>query len=272
MKMMLKDGKRKVLTLSYDDGVVQDKRLVEILDKNGLKCTFNINTNQYTKGCEDTQRGRMTKSSVIKLLKNSGHEVAIHGYNHPFLEKLDTSEIIYEIMEDRKSIEKDFGVIARGMAYPFGTYNDTVVDVLKKCKVAYSRTTKATMRFDFPENWLMLHPTCHHNCDRLMELAKNFVENNSRWGNSQMFYLWGHSYEFDDNDNWNVIEEFAKYVGNRDNIWYATNIEVYDYVKAYENLQTSYDKHIITNPSAIDVWVETNGKECCVKAGETLTI
>ena len=87
MKMMLKDGKRKVLTLSYDDGVVQDKRLVEILDKNGLKCTFNINTNQYTKGCEDIQRGRMTKASVIKLLKNSGHEVAIHGYNHPFLEK-----------------------------------------------------------------------------------------------------------------------------------------------------------------------------------------
>ena len=44
MYMKLKDGKSKVLTLSYDDGVVQDIRFIEILDKYGLKGTFNINT------------------------------------------------------------------------------------------------------------------------------------------------------------------------------------------------------------------------------------
>ena len=52
-----------------------------------------------------------------------------------------------------------------------------------------------------------------------------------------------------------MIEKFAEYIGNRDDIWYATNMEIYNYVKAYESLQTSVDKKIIYNPSAIDVWV-----------------
>lgn len=57
-----------------------------------------------------------------------------------------------------------------------------------------------------------------------------------------MFYLRGHGYEFDNDNNWEVIERFAQYAGGRDGIWYATNIEIYDYVKAYKSLQTSYDK------------------------------
>ena len=43
--MLFPGKKRKVLTLSYDDGVEQDIRLVEIMKKHGLKGTFNINTN-----------------------------------------------------------------------------------------------------------------------------------------------------------------------------------------------------------------------------------
>ena len=87
-----------------------------------------------------------------------------------------------------------------------------------------------------------------------------------------MFYLWGHSYEFDDHDNWNVIEELCEYVGGKDDIWYATNIEVYDYVKAYESLQTSFEKDIIYNPSNIDVWVRLNKEIVCIKAGETMHV
>jgi len=274
MRMRLKDGKLKVLTLSYDDGVVQDIRLIDIMNKHGLKGTFNINTGLYLP--EDAERekyyGRMKLSEAKELYINSGHEVAVHGLTHPFLEKLDTAEVIHEITEDRKNIENQYGTIARGMAYPWGTYSDTVVDVLNKCQIAYSRTTKATFNFKFPENWLMLHPTCHHNCDRLEELIKAFVENPVSWGNAEMFYLWGHSFEFDGNDNWEVIEKFAEYAGGHDHIWYATNIEIYDYVKAYEALQTSYDKKIIHNPSAIDVWFEIKGTEYHIKPGETIKI
>lgn len=274
MKMRLKDGKTKVLTLSYDDGVVQDIRLIKILDKYGLKGTFNISSGLYLP--EETVRdkfyGRMKLSEAKELYLNSNHEVAIHAFTHPFLEKMDTAEIIYEIIEDRKAIESHYGKITRGMAYPFGRYNEKVVDVLEKCHIAYARTVKSTYGFDFPENWLMLHPTCHHNDERLEELIKMFVEKPSRCNNSEMFYLWGHSYEFDNNDNWGIIEKFSEYAGGHDHIWYATNIEIYDYVKAYERLHTSYDKKIVHNPTNIDVWVDINNEVYCVKSGETLKL
>ena len=272
--MRLKDGKIKVLTLSYDDGVVQDIRLIEIMNKHGLKGTFNINSGCYLP--EDAVRekfyGRMKLSEAQKLYINSGHEIAVHALTHPFLEKLDTAEIIYEITEDRKLIETYYGTITRGMAYPFGTYSDKVEDILERCHIAYARTTKSTHGFAFPENWLTLHPTCHHNDERLEELIKRFVETTNKYNNPEMFYLWGHSYEFDNIDNWDVIERFAEYAGGHDHIWYATNIEIYDYVKAYERLQTSYDKKIVHNPTSIDVWFDVKGEVYCVKAGETLNI
>lgn len=274
MKMRLKDGKLKVLTMSYDDGVVQDIRLIDIMNKYGLKGTFNINSGLYLEenAHRDKFYGRMKLSEAKSLYINSGHEVAIHGLSHLFLEKLDSAEIIYEITEDKKNIEKEYGIIARGMAYPFGTYNDLVVDILEKCHISYSRTTRATGSFCFPENWLELHPTCHHNYEGLEELTKSFIEKGSKWNNCEMFYLWGHSYEFDNNDNWDVIEKFAEYAGGHEHIWYATNIEIYDYVNAYKRLESSYDKNILYNPSIIDVWVEIEGNIYCIEAGKTVFI
>ena len=273
--MKLKDGKSKVLTLSYDDGVVQDIRLIEILDKHGIKATFNINTGLYL--AEDAHRevyyGRMKLSEAQKLYTDSNHEVAVHALTHPFLEKIKPEEVLTEVLEDRKNIEAQYGVIARGMAYPYGTYSDEVIDLISKCGIVYSRTTKSTLSFKFPDNWLALHPTCHHREASLMDLAKRFRDETSRYSSDNwMFYLWGHSYEFDNNDNWDVIEEFAEYIGGRDDIWYATNIEVYDYVKAYESLQTSVDKKTVHNPTATDVWFIQDNKTYCVKAGETIRI
>lgn len=274
MKMRLKDGKLKVLTLSYDDGVVQDIRLMDIMDKYGLKGTFNISSGLYIP--EDAVReryyGRMKLSEAKKLYVNSGHEIAIHALTHPFLEKLDSTEVIYEITEDRKNLENQYGTIVKGMAYPFGTYSKEVVDILEKCGIKYSRTVNSTFGFNFPENWLTLNPTCHHNYEKLDELTERFVETPNRYGNAEMFYLWGHSYEFDNNDNWEVIEKFAQNAGGHDDIWYATNVEIYDYVMAYKRLETSYDKKIIHNPSNIDVWIEVGGEVFCVKGGETLTL
>lgn len=273
MYMKLKDGKTKVLTFSYDDGVVQDIRLVKIFAEYGLKGTFNINTGRYLP--EDAKRerycGTMKLSEAQELYIDSEHEVAVHTLTHPFLEKLQMTDVLNEILEDRKNIEKQYKALARGMAYPFGTYNDEVVNALKQCGICYSRTTVSTEKFKFPKEWLRLHPTCHHNNPKLMDIAKHFVEDMPTFPmDNWLFYVWGHSYEFDDNDNWNVIEDFAKYVGHREDIWYATNIEIYDYVKAYESLQVSVDETIIHNPTTTDVWFMKSGETYCVKGGETL--
>ena len=270
MYMRLKDGKRKVLTLSYDDGPIQEPRFIEVLDRYGLKSTFNLNAGVYIPGNEKLFYERMTLDEAKKLYIGSGHEVAAHTLMHTSLDKLKSDEVVNEVIEDRKILEREFQVPIRGMAYPFGSYNDEVIDILKKCGICYARTAKSTENFEFPENWLTFHPTCRHRNPKLMELAEQFVTGQCRRDSENwMFCVMGHSFEFDHNNNWEIIEDFAKYVGGKDDIWYATNIEIYDYVKAYKNLQTSVDKKIIYNPSAIDVWVYIDGETHVIKSGET---
>ena len=273
--MRFPEGRSKVLTFSYDDGVETDIRFMEILDKYNMKGTFNINSGLYapegTVYPEGTVHRRMTKSQCETVYKN--HEVALHALTHPFLEQLHTVHCTYEIMEDRKNLEKLTGKITRGMAYPFGTTSDMVVDVLKSCGIAYARTTVSTENFNLPKDWLRLPATCHHRVPNLMDLAKTFVEMDLTNRSSKMFYLWGHTYEFDGNDNWYVIEEFAEYMGNReDKIWYATNIEIYDYIKAYEQLHFDAEGTMCTNPTAVKIWLEKDNIIYCINPGETIQL
>ena len=257
--MRFPEGKAKALTLSYDDGVEQDIKLMEILDKHGLKCTFNINSGLFAAEDKVYEPGRvhrrMRLSQVIGLYKNSGHEVAVHAATHPWLETLPAAMVAKEIIDDRIALEKLFETPIRGMAYPFGTTSDSVVETLKSCGIVYSRTTVSTKKFDIPTDWLRLPATCHHNHPELMELAKKFVEMETH-DHSKLFYLWGHSYEFEGKDNWNVIEEFAEYMGGRDDIWYATNIEIYEYIEAFNRLVWAADMSFVKNPTTTPVWVK----------------
>ena len=104
-----------------------------------------------------------------------------------------------------------------------------------------------------------------------MELAHSFVENAYNRAPA-LFYVWGHSYEFEANDNWNVIEKFAEYIGNREEIWYATNIEVYDYIAAYKQLQFSVDGSKVYNPTTVTLYFESAGVAYCVAPGEFLKV
>ena len=273
--MRFKDGKPKALTLSYDDGIEQDIRLVSILDKYGLKCTFNVSA-----GClcdkkeiypKEQILGRfLTKSQAVELYKNSGHEVAIHGYKHPYLDQLATNYAMYEIIKDRKELEKLFGTMIRGCAYPFGKYNDDVVRILELAQIKYARTVENTFTFDIPTDWLRLKPTCRHLSGNFMELTEKFIELNSM--KPSLFYVWGHSFEFERDNNWDLIENFGQRIGNRDDIWYATNIEIYDYVEAYKNLQFSANGKKAYNPSVIDVWIFSNDEVYKIPAGETVEL
>ena len=249
--MRFPNGKPKALTLSYDDDVTYNVPFCEILDKYGLKCTFNINSGLF-KADDDTSVSRKMKISEAieffnKCLEN-GHEVAVHGETHPFLDCLPSSVATTQVLNDRIALEKMFGRIIRGMAYPQGTYNDEVVNCLRACGIAYSRTTAQTEKFNIPTDWLRLPSTCKHTNPRLMELAKKFAETTTV-NRPQLFYLWGHSYEFDDDNNWYVIEDFAKYMCGRDDIWYASNIDIYEYIEDYKRLVFSADGHTVYNPT-----------------------
>ena len=85
-----------------------------------------------------------------------------------------------------------------------------------------------------------------------------------------MMYVWGHSFEFEKNDNWNVIEEFCSMISNQDDIWYATNIEIVDYLESFERLQFAADRSFVYNPNVASCWITINDSKIVeLKGGET---
>lgn len=269
--MRFPEFKTKAVTFSYDDGVVQDRRLAGIFDKYGLKGTFNINGaflgNSRT-GDLGEDRSRLTVEDGMEVYKN--HEIALHSYTHPFMEQIPHDVMAFEIVKDRERLESAYGRIIKGMAYPMGTTSDEVVDVLKACGVVYSRTTKQTERFDIPTDWLRLPSTCHHNNERVFELIDTFIEKDV-YRMPELFYIWGHSYEFDRNNNWDRIEEICKKLSGQDNVWYATNMEIYEYIEAYKRLKVSADGKIVYNPTSTTLYFcNQDLKPYVVAPGETI--
>lgn len=269
--MLFPGFKNKAFTMSYDDGVRQDVRLIEIMQKYGLKGTFNLNSGLMQGGI------RLTPEEIYDVYIQSGNEVAVHGVKHHSLPSLTDTQIVEEIFSDRKALEKLTGGIVNGMAYPNGPFDDRVIDVLKKCGILYARTVVSTHDCYIRDDWLKMPATCHHNDEKLFELIDVFLSDNSKeifWRkNPRLFYLWGHSYEFDNDNNWDRIESVAKKVGKRDDIWYATNGEIVRYVEAYKALVYSADGSSVYNPSAVDLYIRTfDDKQVVVPAGQHKTL
>ena len=270
------DFKKKALTLSYDDGSKYDEKLVDIFNKYGLKCTFNICSGKMA----ENNGWHLSETEAVALYKGSEHEVAVHGVKHLSLPELPNSEIIKEIAEDREKLEKIFERIIRGMAYAYGHYNDKVVNILKETGIVYSRTIKSTGSFVLPDNWFALNPTCHHNDDRIDDYCDKFLikdnddyDVHSFWSNGpKLFYLWGHSHEFERDGNWSRIENFAKKMSCKEDVWYATNMQIYEYVNAYESLIWSYDGKRVFNPWIKDIFINYYGEKIVIKSGETLDL
>ncbi len=274
-RMRFPEGRAKALTLSYDDGVEQDIRLIEIMKKNGIKGTFNINSGLYPPKGHKWPKGqihrRMSLAECQRVYSQEGVEVAIHGTNHPFWDSQPESEAMYDIINDRRALEQQFGTIIKGGAYPYGAFSDDVVDILRLSGIKYCRTVDSTHGFEMPQDWLRLNPTCHHNDERLDELTDEFL-NKETDREPMLFYLWGHSYEFERDDNWNVIENALFMFGGRKDVWYATNTEIYDYTHSFRELEFSADAGIVHNPTATDLWVYDGEKTVKIGAGETVKL
>lgn len=258
------EGKLKALTMSYDDGVLSDRRLASIFNEHGIKGTFHINSGMFG----DTRyRARLTEEESLAVYQ--GHEVSVHTVTHPSIARCPKEQVLYEIMDDRKNLERLFGYPVRGMSYPNGSYSQEIIEMLPYFGIEYARVVQTTSTFQLPDNFLEWKATCHHN-QNLMQHAETFLSLPPK--NINLMYVWGHSYEFDDKDNWDIIEQFCEFIGGRDEIWYATNIEIVDYVKAYKNLRFSADQHLVYNPSAQSVWILLDERPVEIPGGETLTL
>lgn len=258
----------KAVTLSYDDGRIEDVRLVETMRKYGLKGTLNLNSSRiYPEGNDF----HPTLAQFKEFAKSGDIEIAVHGVKHLLLTKFPPTFITREILSDREALEKMFATTVRGMAYAYGVYNDEIAELLRLCGIVYARITAPSENFKLPSDWLKLAPTCKHMHPELFDLVDKFLapEKSGAWNDGpSLFYLWGHSYEFTRDNNWDVIERFGEKMAERNDIWHATNIEVYNYVQAFKNLVFTLDMSYVENPSALDVYLNNGKTEVLAKAGE----
>lgn len=217
-------GKNKAVTLSYDDGTIHDRTLVSILNTYGIKATFNLNSGKLG------MPGYIETDEVRSLYK--GHEIASHTASHPNLCEFDEAMIVREMDEDIQLLTRLAGYPVRGFSYPYGSYSDYVAEILRSAGIAYARTVQATLDYALPQNFMMWHPTCHHG-DDIMGRARNFMSMEIPAGTCAVFYVWGHSYEFNDWNNWNIIKDFCREISQDRSVWFATNIEIYDHVTSF---------------------------------------
>ncbi len=276
--MRFPGGLARALTFSYDDGVVQDVRLLSMFEKYGMRGTFNVNSALFHKEGEpyDPNRinRRMTERQALEAYTSAPFaEVACHGAEHMFLNLVPTSVAMQEVVADRLRLEQMFGRIVRGMAYAFGTYDDDSIEILRLAGIDYCRTVAPTHRFDIPKNWLRLDPTCHHNDPMMDELIDSFLQTDTKAAEfPRMFYIWGHSYEFDIHQNWDRMEHILSRLTGIDGVWYATNGEIFDYVRDFKRLVYSADMSVVQNPTARDLYFSVGGETVCVPAGQTVSV
>ena len=227
------NGKMKAITFSYDDGVTQDIRLVEIFNKYNLKCTFNLNSGKLgMEGSLSWPDGKSVNHTKVKAEDvkaiYDGHEVAVHSLTHPNLTLLSEEDIIHQVEDDRIKLSELCGYDVVGMAYPGGHRDERLVNILKtKTGVKYARATQRVKGFEPYSDLYGYCGTAYHHADwnDLFKLGEEFI--NLKADTPKVFYIWGHAYEFDIHpERWEMFDEFCKMISGKDDIFYGTNKEI----------------------------------------------
>ncbi len=225
------DGKTKALTFSYDDAVTQDRRLIALFNKYGMKATFNLNS-----GLLGTPGSLVREEVTVAHVKPrpceiariyAGHEIAAHTLTHPNLPSLLDEEVVRQVEEDRKALSALAGYEVVGMAYPGGQrpmYDERVKGLIaRRTGIRYARTTTSTHDFLPQSDLLEFKPSVYHHreWDEMFRLGEEFLR--LRTDEPRVYYVWGHAYEFDIADTWDRFEEFLRLMAGRSDIAYLTN-------------------------------------------------
>ena len=280
-------GKAKAVTFSYDDGSLSDIKLCEIMNRYGIKGTFNLCGSFIGEG--ESNRSFMSAAEIKEHIVAAGQEIAVHGEYHRAPGKQRPIEIITDMLNCRLHLEDLFGGIIRGCAYPDsgitsyanGTDYESVKRVLEEIGIVYSRSLAGDNdRFELPQDWYNWIPTAHHSNPEVMNYIEKFnnleIDPYSPRRTPKLFYLWGHSFEYQ-NNGWELCENICQALSGNDEVWYATNIQIRDYVDAYMRLVYSADGNTVYNPTLFDIWFEQSynsgtHKIISVKSGETVSV
>lgn len=266
------DGKIKALILSFDDGTIQDKRLVQLFNRYGLRGTFNLNSGKVVRVVLSNRTYGYVSTNDVRTVYE-GHEICVHTVNHPWLTQLPADRIAFEIGKDKENLEKWWGKPIRGMAYPFNAYNELVVSLLPGLGIHYVRAAWSTGSLKLPVHPLTWKFTCH------ISQMNAFAERYFRMTNRTLTLLavGGHSWEIDEadtNKNWAAMEKFCATMSARsDEVWNPTMGGFYDYMIAMSAVKFYNHETSARNFSTMPVWVlATNGEVIKLEPGEQASL
>ena len=248
---IVRDGTpKKYFTIRFDDGITQDKRIIEILKKyDAYCCTFYINTGLYgvnwpqvgqQLGRPDITHLRYTKQQLRSGIYD-GFDVECHSLTHKSLKTLTESEITNEIVGDMENVEELFGYKPVGLAWPGGdkSINEQVIEtVVANTDIRYGSCTarnenKGLTPYSLPKYWMTWYPTCSVNDSDAMYLLRKFIAKDCK--EDMLFFMWGHGYELDQADSWDQFEQYIKMIteaaAEDDSIVLVTNAEFYQLFK-----------------------------------------
>lgn len=247
IRKLFPNGKSKVLSFSFDDGSEDDERLLDLLNKYNCKATFNLNAGLCRNEHFKVQSGNVQLWKDCDELRElyHNHEIASHSFTHPHLTQLSVKGCEEELKKDICALHNIFRQEIRGFASPFGDFNYDLIKVLKSVNLCYHRTTKVDKDFYLPSDFLDWTPGPHfsyYTTDQGLSHLNNFINTEKELA---CLYIWGHSFELSNlncyskewwngvTDRWNYIERNILIpLSDKNDIWYATNIEIFDYVSA----------------------------------------
>jgi len=230
-----------LVTQSWDDGVTDDVRLIELLRKHNAKATFNLISAGYEAERRNTHWRYQDGKEVFMLAHGElvdlyrGFEIASHTVTHPHLAQLPPEKVSWELAESRQQLEDLFQRPVRGFAYPYGSYNDAVKAELRRQGYVYARTAVPGPEYATPENPTPENvPSVFPPADP-MEFGTTTHHLNPRfWGEFNytkatggVFHFWGHSYEFMNDTLWNEFEEKLARLSADPDVRWMTNLDLF---------------------------------------------
>lgn len=264
-------GRFKALIISFDDGCIQDRKLVALFNRYGIRGTFNLNSGKVVRVVVSNRTYGYVSAAEIPALY-AGHEVACHTVNHPYLTRLTPDQIRFEVGQDKKNLEKWLGKPVRGMAFPFNAYNELVVSLLPSLGIEYARSSWGTANFRLPAHPLNWRFTCY--MDTMNRFGEKFLALTN--GKMALLTVGGHSWDLDStntNKNWDAMERFCKTMSAHPEVWNPTMSEYVDYLKAASRVRFYSRGTVAVNPSEIPVWiVARDGSTVKAEPGEKVSL
>ena len=254
IRKLYPDGKKMAFNITYDDGVLQDIRFVEMLNRYNIKGTFNLNSELMYQQFEWVHESGL----VVKRLPADiatglycGHEVASHTLTHPYMHNLSEAEIIHQMQQDKHNLEQLCGKEVSGFAVPFSFYSQLIADCAEKCGFEYSRCSDESYSYNPPENYYRWMAGTYHVNPRFKEFTEGFFSTDTELA---LLQIVGHSYDLETENMWEYMENLLKRISEDENVISMTNCELVRYLKAVRNSEI-YEDHIVNNSNS-ELWFE----------------